>query len=430
MEYTYVSGLVRVSKKLGNVRIIRASKLPLSELSFILIGLGQFGAYELELFRLVPISFCLAIGAMVLLRPSHYSELKSICTELKFILPIYLFAIISSMWAADPITSFRDALYVLITIIPAFIFGLMLKERCTLENIARGIALFVLLCFLQAMYNWYLRGDMMLTSGTSMRSMVGGLVVFSTPLLLGVYLTRRSWIMFLGLSVAIFFLFSIESRSALVLTLPAILLIIYLYKPIFLVPILMICVPLVVIAFSLTDLGAGINERFSSENFSVDVSENVLDELALPVHERVDFERRLTMFTSWESLMSHPILGIGYSGILQLNLERYDVNVSAHGVFPGTAAEIGMVGMCLLVLFIYRVHHRYIRSPHLLQGSESRLFCRFLFVSFVFILLFGLFHQLIETYYFGMIAGFIVGGVRVRAAYYSRNGSSDGGLLQ
>jgi hypothetical protein len=86
------------------------------------------------------------------------------------------------------------------------------------------------------------------------------------------------------------------------------------------------------------------------------------------------------------------------------------MEVVAHGLV-GTLAEIGLVGMGLLTLVLWRVFRR---TASLLVSPlpQDPMLIHFL-VSFGAVLLFGLFHQTIESVFFGLITGVLIGSSSV-----------------
>lgn len=371
---------------------------------FFIIGAGQLLSLDFLLYRLIPISYFVASGILIFVKHPSINEIKLLVSGLFFFLPVYLYMILSSSWSVIPEEALRNAVYALISVVPAFIFGTMLKQRYNLENIANGMVLLSFLLFFQALYNYYQFSHFMIIDKAIMRTVVASMVIPFTPVLLGMFLVKRNMIYLSGFIVLVFLLFSSESRSSVLITIPAIFFVLYMYSRMLAVKSVIVFggIFLAVIVF----FNIKIPDRFVKTN--VEISGSVIDELNSKTLPHPDIARRLITYTSLQLFKDNPILGSGYSSVWQTNLKKYGQNFSAHGLIPGTLSEIGVLGMSLFLLMIYRVI--YIFRKLIQNDDKSNTFIvKSYFIGFVSLCGFGLFHQLLETVYFALIVGIFLG---------------------
>ncbi len=373
-------------------------------LCFFIIGAGQLLSLDLLLYRLIPVSYFLAIFILFYIKPPSIDEFKVLAFSLLFFLPVYLYLILSSSWSVIPDEAFRNAIYTLISVLPAFIFGFVLKRRYSLESIASGFVLFVMLVLLQAIYNYYHYSHFMIIDKAIMRTVVASIVILFSPIVLGMFLIKKNIIYLSGFIVLLFLLLSSESRSSVLITIPAVFIVLYLYNRMLAIKSVLVFSGIFLAAVFIFNLK--LPERFIHTN--VNVSASVIDDLTNSTSERADIARRLITYVSLQLFKEKPVLGAGYSSVWQTNLKKYGQNFSAHGLVPGTLSEIGILGMSLFLLIIFRVI--YIFRKLIQNNNKSSIFLiKSFFIGFVSLCGFGLFHQLLETVYFALIVGIFMG---------------------
>ena len=373
-------------------------------LCFFIIGAGQLLSLDLLLYRLIPVSYFLAIFILFYIKPPSIDEFKVLAFSLLFFLPVYLYLILSSSWSVIPDEAFRNAIYTLISVLPAFIFGFVLKRRYSLESIASGVVLFVMLVLLQAIYNYYHYSHFMIIDKAIMRTVVASIVILFSPIVLGMFLIKKNIIYLSGFIVLLFLLLSSESRSSVLITIPAVFIVLYLYNRMLAIKSVLVFSGIFLAAIFIFNLK--LPERFIHTN--VNVSASVIDDLTNSTSEHADIARRLITYVSLQLFKEKPVLGAGYSSVWQTNLKKYGQNFSAHGLVPGTLSEIGILGMSLFLLIIFRVI--YIFRKLIQNNNKSSIFLiKSFFIGFISLCGFGLFHQLLETVYFALIVGIFMG---------------------
>lgn len=373
-------------------------------LCFFIIGAGQLLSLDLLLYRLIPVSYFLAIFFLFYIKPPSIDEFKVLAFSLLFFLPVYLYLILSSSWSVIPDEAFRNAIYTLISVLPAFIFGFVLKRRYSLESIASGVVLFVMLVLLQAIYNYYHYSHFMIIDKAIMRTVVASIVILFSPIVLGMFLIKKNIIYLSGFIVLLFLLLSSESRSSVLITIPAVFIVLYLYNRMLALKSVLVFSGIFLAAVFIFNLK--LPERFIHTN--VNVSASVIDDLTKSASEHADIARRLITYVSLQLFKEKPVLGAGYSSVWQTNLKKYGQNFSAHGLVPGTLSEIGILGMSLFLLIIFRVI--YIFRKLIQNNNKSSIFLiKSFFIGFISLCGFGLFHQLLETVYFALIVGIFMG---------------------
>ena len=198
---------------------------------------------------------------------------------------------------------------------------------------------------------------------------------------------------------------TMESRSVILFAVPAALVSLYLHDRRLALRILLRGV--LPLAILLVFVDPNLLVRFSSASTNLNVGESVIEELQRPPEERVDFERRLTTFTAIKTFREHPLFGQGYSSIRQIHEIEYGFELSAHGLIPGTLSELGLVGIGILTLTLWRVY-RSARWAMRAPESGDPMIIHFA-VGLCTLLVLGLFHQTIESVFFGLTLGLLIG---------------------
>lgn len=375
---------------------------------FALVGIAHVASLWFELYRLVPISLVLAI----LIAQSSGSikpvPLTRVAQPLIQVLLIYIYALVSTRWSPDPDTALRDAIYMCIAVAPAIILGLTLARRYTGVQIAHGFGVLLVPFVLQSLVGGLGGGDPMLVGNLSMRSTIANIICLISPVLAGAWvLTRSRAFLVFGLMAGLLAVL-IGSRSAILFAVPAALVSMYLQDRRFAMrTVRRLALPLVVIVVL---AGQSIFARFEPDSTNFQIDEwTLLEELRSPPEERVDFDRRMTTLTSLAIFLEHPLLGGGYSSVLQTNQDEHELEISAHGLIPGSLGELGLVGIGLLTLVIFRLFSR-ARAASRVSHASNPMLLHFI-VSFCTVLLMGLFHQTLESVFFGLILGLLIGAV-------------------
>lgn len=123
------------------------------------------------------------------------------------------------------------------------------------------------------------------------------------------------------------------------------------------------------------------------------ISSTLLDEVKLPAEQRVDIERRLQLFVSAQSFLSHPLLGAGFQSTLAIIRNTVGWNVSAHGLPSTLLGETGLVGTTIFVWMIARFFRRINYAKSLTTNPQRADFYSTCKLTMLGILLLGLFHQ-------------------------------------
>jgi hypothetical protein len=93
--------------------------------------------------------------------------------------------------------------------------------------------------------------------------------------------------------------------------------------------------------------------RFDPNQFSLDISSEVVRDFRESSEYRVDVERRLMTFSVLEDFLENPVFGTGYMGTLILTEYKYGRAIPGHGI-PSMFAEYGIVGMSIFVWTLVR----------------------------------------------------------------------------
>lgn len=372
---------------------------------FALVGIGHVTALWFSLYRIATLSM---IGAVVVaqlsasIRPVRSSGMRKALVQAS---PIYLYALLSTTWSPQPADAFFDVLYVCAAVAPSIALGVTLGRRYDGVKISQGMGVLLIPFAAQAAYGALLGQDPMLVGDGTMRSLLGSAICLVSPVLAGAWaLTRQRRFAVFGLIAAIFAI-TMESRSVVLFAGPAAMASLFLYNRGWALRLLKRwTLPALIV---LTIASPGMLSRFDSSATSLEVGESVLEDLALPTNERVDFDRRLTTFTAVQTFVSSPIFGGGYSSLFQTHRSEYGIELSAHGLVPGTLSELGLVGVLVIALVVWRVLRQAMRSVRQ-ERSRDPMTIHFI-VGFCALLLLGFFHQTIESVFFGLTLGLLIG---------------------
>ncbi len=372
---------------------------------FAVIGVAYLAALWLDLFRLVIFALLFALALSLLVGPSRPNPLVRIVYGLVLILPIYGYCVTSAFWSPGPDEALRDAVYMCISVFPAVALGIALGNGFTGLQIAYGLGMLMVPFALQALYGALTGGDPMLVGSWSMRSILTSIICLASPVLAGAWaLSRRRaffwyWLIVLALTV------TIGSRSVLLFAIPAALVSVFLQDRRLAIRLIKWSLPLLILVVVANPT---MLARFSAESTNLAFDEWSIDEeLKLPPEERVDVDRRLAALTAYRLFLQNPIFGSGYASVLQTNRDEFGLEISAHGLIPGTLGELGLAGMAIFCAVIALTFVR-ARASVLSSSTVDRMLKHFVVALFA-VLLLGLFHQTLESIFFGLSLGLVIG---------------------
>lgn len=378
----------------------------LLNLCLSIIFAGQIIALWLDWYRIFIASFIAAMGVLLVIHPKP--RLSTGPSEKAFLslLSVYLYMAASTLWSPITLDAVVEVAYALAATMPALLFGYLLGRRFYLHQIASSIKLGLLFFCAQIIVSGTLFGNLMLINDFNMRSVLSGFLSWTFPLLLAVYSSSKKLkdLVFVIICTTVVV---ISSSRALLLT---VLLgtIYWLYKSklkAFAILIFSISFVLALIFVNYFNTFVG---RFSSNHTDFDISQNVLNDFQNPTKESVDIHRRLAAYISLEKFTDNPIIGGGYSSVFQTNRDEFNIDLAAHGFIPGTLGELGFIGFVIIGIFIFNMLS-HLKFLFVSAPPYYKTFVRGYSVSFLCLLAFGLFHQILESPYFTLLAGILLG---------------------
>jgi hypothetical protein len=371
---------------------------------FGLIGIGHVAALWFSMYRLATLALIVGILITQLSASARSVDSPGMRHALLRAAPIYLYALVSTSWSPQPADAFINTLYVLAAVAPAIALGATLAHRYKGVHIAQGFGVLLVPFAAQAVVSAIQGRSPMEVGDGTMRSLLSSAICLASPILAGAWaITRQARFLVFGLVVAAFAV-TMESRSVVLFAGPAVMVSLYLHDEKLAKRVLTRSVlPLLCV---LAIAGPSMVARFDSSSTSFDIGEAIVEEFSLPADERVDFDRRLTTFTSLQTFLEYPVFGRGYSAIFQLHRSEYGIELSAHGLAPGTLSELGIVGLLIIAAVVWRVIRVAVQSAK--SGKADPMSIHFV-VGMGAILVLGLFHQTIESVFFGMGFGLLVG---------------------
>ncbi|AJP58055.1 hypothetical protein UC34_15935 [Pandoraea vervacti] len=387
------------------------------ELAFFLISAGYVLSIYGNLYRLLLICFFIAVLLVFTLSGWQFKDVAAVGKGVLIVLPLYLYMALSALWTSNPRFGVEYAAYAVLSVLPALSLGILLGRHNVLDRLPNGFALLIVTFLAMAVVNFYQGGDAMLyREGSSIRTVFAILLCVSTPMLMANWLAGpkgAKWFSAILLLVALYAMR--ESRSVVLLTIPVVAVMLYVYRRQQFLEYMKFAVPIAVLAALLPILIYGSEPRIDlgrlTSGTSFDV-EDVPGEFKLPPEQRIDFARRLTTYTALQNLARAPVFGAGYTAVWQENMQKYAYSLSAHG-YIGNLAETGIVGMAMFFSIITYAMIVFRRSA---LGSFSLLWTgkvpvteAALFLSFVELLLLGFVHQIFESAIFGLLLGLILG---------------------
>jgi hypothetical protein len=371
------------------------------------LTLANLAVLWFGLYRILPIALvAMTVLILAMYRPVAPASLMRLAPAGLALLAVYLYTGAATLWAPNPGDALSIFSVVILAMIPALLFGYALGSRFTIQEISVAFGIVPVIFLLQTGYNLFAGGDAMLISEYSIRSLLGGVTCLTTPLLLASYLQRARVLVGFSFVISLILALSIQSRSSVIITVPAMLYVMHGYsKKAFLSTLLgALLVSLAVVAVN-TDQ---ILKRFAPESTNLNISESVLEELAKPVEDRVDFDRRLQAFVATTLFLQNPLAGGGYSSVLQRTELDYGVAISSHGFVPGTLGELGLFGLGVILFFFYRLY----RLANVVKKHSSKsapIASKGFFCCLASLVFYGFFHQTFESATFGVAAGIALG---------------------
>lgn len=380
-------------------------------LCFGLLAVAQLAVFWFEAYRLLSIAFLLLTAALVFVQPRPGVTLSSGSQAFAGFVAVYAYMLLAIAWAPRPSDAAIEFARALAVSIPPFVFGWIVARRYSVPSIGLGFALLPVSFAFQAVYNFQAYGDAMQIDRFSLRTYLAGLICLSAPIVLARYLSYRRQIDLIFCLIALLLSLLIQSRSSLIIVLPALLYVVKEYnRRAF--NISLIAVVGVAIAAILFVASGGAIGRFSPEATSLEITDAVLDELADRNEEGVDLERRAHAFIAGTLFLQNPIFGAGYSSVLQTFIDELDLEVSSHGFVPGTLGELGVLGLAIIMAFIWKcwtlLHTLRSRMPR-----EFSLVATGYTAGFGAVVAYGFFHQTFEWAYFPLLVGILVGASRI-----------------
>lgn len=392
----------------GEIRDYSRPRILVPSMFIAAVIVANLTALWFAVYKILPLTlFVMGLLLFAAFRPAATVSLRRLIPGVWALIAVYLYTGLASSWAPNPEAARGEFLLVLLAITPALFFGYFFGSRFTAEEIGLAFGCVPLIFTLQALYNKYVGGDAMLIGEFSIRSLLGGITCWITPLLLGSYLRRCRVIA--GITFLLSFLLAIfiQSRSSIIIVLPVLLCVIFRYSRRTFVVALFLGF---LLSFVFVTLNVGqVKERFTTENTKLDISDAVLDEAIKPAEERVDFDRRMAAFVSTQLFAENPWLGAGYTSVFQTNEGVYGLEVVSHGFLPGTAGELGLVGLGLILIFFYQLYlmGRYVNA-NVASASTSLISISFWY-GLAALVMYGFFHQTFESAIFGIAVGVAFG---------------------
>lgn len=377
-----------------------------------LMALSNLAVLWFSVYKILPLSLmAMSVVVYVGFRPLGKVSLSRIAPAVFSLVLIYVYTGISTSWTQDTNAAFNEFKLTLLAMTPALIFGYFIGSRFNVMEIAYAVGVMLMAYLLQAAFNKITGGDAMLIGDLSIRSLLGGITCFATPLLMTAFLQRPRFFAGLQCLFSVLLVLIIQSRSSILIVIPVALYVLFKFNRRALKAVLLFGITGV---FVMSGVSMGqITSRFSAESTSLDISDVVLEEASKPVEERVDFDRRLAAFVSTGLFAESPLLGAGYSSVFQTNEKEYGLNIASHGYIPGTAGELGLMGLTLIIFFFYQLYRLSKRSQSILCTPDSLISLTGFWCGLTASVLYGFFHQTFESAFFGTIVGIALGMIAI-----------------
>lgn len=405
----------------GSSPRVPLSQRTLTFVCFALFGLGQLGFFWFGLYKVLLGAFALAALLCLSIRPPRVSGRSVVFGALALLFALYAYVLMSSRWAPVPSESLAAGLNAIAAAGIPFVFGFMVAKRVSATAIGTGLAILPWIFLTQIAYNLIGGIDPVQVGEFTMRTYLGGLTCFMTPILLGCFLSTRSLWVLAACVASLALAMSIQSRAATLIVPLSLLMVLRLYNW---RSVLLALASMLVIALAIgAATGGEAYERFSGSGTKIDISSSILDELEAPPEEQVDLDRRLHGLVALDLLLQHPIFGAGYWSVWHTHMRDFGRDISAHGLIPGTMAEIGIVGLSIFIAFIWAAARVNLQLSRTDLNVRERLQKNAFLISAGAVVAFGLFHQSIETALFGVSYGLLLGSaVRLNTLAASRRG--------
>ncbi len=329
-------------------------------------------------------------------------------TEVKHLLPLLTlmaYLICSVSWSLDPEVS-RDALIANMGMPVVFLVAMVLGMHCSWADLRQFSFVTIIGLFAAAALTFGLHGEIGPDTSASVRTQLGLMLSTVFPIAAVEALRVQSikyWLVVLG---TIGLIVVLQSRAA------------YICIPLGLLGAALVAWPsrskvllvslgatlalpilffLGSLAFYYTDSDSAEFMRIGEQSLSFDLF-SVENELQTPSDVRVDFERRLMTVSVLDDITEHPLVGTGYFGTYISTSMKYSIPISGHGLIA-VVGELGILG-CLALMGLF--YHFWLSTRRSLSQPNIGGTLRICMICFM---VFGIFHQIIESPFFYLMYG-------------------------
>jgi len=321
------------------------------------------------------------------------------------------FMLLSTTWAPNP----ADGQAAFVNIVPFILFSLAAPLLLRTGSpgvelrIAQAIAIAYLFISLAAFAQV---GSFVDESKGSIRTIIGNTFLISIPAYVYYVVDRRSAASLILLLATVVVGVLSESRTFTLFAVPVGLACFVLYR---LRPgnraatrrTAVVALAAAIVAFGgykAAQTGTG-DSRLGSAGTSFSINQQVLDEIKNPKLADADIERRLSLFMALTSFVNSPATGGGFfsTGYYVEQVSKF--KTSAHG-WPSTLlGEMGIIGTALFGWLVVTALNGFRRALRAV-GASGRPLIYAQLMSFIAVLISGMFHQAYQDVFFYLFAGF------------------------
>lgn len=375
---------------------------------FIAITLGYVGFRTFYTYKLIHV----ALGTTLLLLfttlpPSRRFLNRAIILGWP-VAALMAYFFLTLTWAEEPASGLLSAATSFSAGIAAFLVGMTWRYHFKPSEISGFFLVlafgYVVLCII----NHALFGDFMAVEQGSFRTEIASVVALTAPVLVARTLIYRSIpSACAGLGVSVLALYG-QSRTALVLFVLALVALGVMHFRVRLIPIYTAVFVTLMIGLAL--LPPETFDRFTSRTFLEKTDETVIADLLKPSDLQIDLDRRLMVFAAKREFLDHMAFGIGYMQLPFAMERNFGRATSAHGFVPGLLSEVGLVGGITMIIALLLSFNAFRRSAKSTLPATERMFVSHMAVSLALLVVFGVFHPLVEYPLFWLLIGLALMG--------------------
>lgn len=377
-------------------------------LGFVLITLGYIGFRTFYIYKFVHVGLGVALLLLLITLPLSVRFLNRVVILGWPVIAVLAWFLLTLTWVKDPALPLLQTATSFSASIAAFLIGAIWRFYFKPSEVSEFFPVLALGYVMLSAINYTLFGDLMAVEQGSFRTEIAAVIAMTLPVLIARALVLRSiWSACIAIAISALAIYG-QSRTTLMILVLAVCILGVMHFRARLIPAYL--VGFVTLMAGLTVLPSEIFDRLSNQTQLEATESAIAEELSKPSGMQVDLDRRIILLVAKNEFLDHMAFGIGYMGLSSAVEKHFGRSISAHGLIPALLAEIGLVGGVILLVTLARSFSALRWSMRRSASIVERTFISHMAVSLALLVVFGVFHQLVEYPIFWLLVGFALMG--------------------